>query len=144
MKLHSDEKNIAHHQWPIRVYFEDTDAAGIVFYPNYLRYTERARTEFLRACGLYHSTFVTKKKQSFVVRRCSIEYLKSAVLDDQLIIYTSVIKIGHASLALQQNIYRNQDLIVSTHIDLVFVDLITSRPLKIDEDLKTKIKLYKQ
>ena len=71
------------HRWPVRVYYEDTDAAGIVYYANYLKFAERARTEMMRVSGASHSGMIEAFDTAFAVSRCEIDYLKPARLDDQ-------------------------------------------------------------
>lgn len=90
-------------EFPVRVYYEDTDAGGIVYYANYLRFFERARTEWLRALGATHAKLEAEDGLLFVVRDFSIEYLKSARLDDELIIAVRVLETRRASLTLEQS-----------------------------------------
>ncbi len=90
-------------EFPVRVYYEDTDAGGIVYYANYLRFFERARTEWLRALGATHAKLEAEDGLLFVVRDFSIEYLKSARLDDELIIAVRVVEARRASLTLEQS-----------------------------------------
>src|SRR5262245_48728254 len=94
------------HRQQIRVYFEDTDAAGIVYYANYLKFAERARTDWLRDLGISHADMMTKDGLVLVVRRCEIEYLKPAKLDDMLTVETEVEKLAGASVDLVQRVLR--------------------------------------
>ncbi len=96
------------HRYRLRVYFEDTDAGGIVYHANYFRYAERARTEALRDAGIPHSELVRDFGQMFVVRRGEIDYLRPARLDEVLTVVTEPISIGGASLMLRQDC-RNAD-----------------------------------
>jgi acyl-CoA thioester hydrolase len=86
------------HHHPIRVYYEDTDAGGVVYYANYLRFAERARTEFMREAGADHAGMLRDTGLSFFVRRCEVDYLKPARLDDFLQVETQIINVGGASL----------------------------------------------
>lgn len=100
------------HVLPVRVYYEDTDAAGIVYYANYLRYMERGRTDLLRSLGVTHTALRNSNKEPhldtlFVVRRCEVEYLKPARLDDCLSIYTKLAVVGGASLTMEQVVRRD-------------------------------------
>jgi acyl-CoA thioester hydrolase len=88
--------------WPIRVYWEDTDAGGIVFYANYLRYFERTRTEWLRALGLEQRVLQETTGCIFVVSEANIKYLRPARLDDQLLVTAHLIDMGRSSFTIQQ------------------------------------------
>ena len=100
------------HQFQIRVYYEDTDAVGIVYYANYLRYAERARTELMRDLGLESSRLMRDEGLIFAVRRCHVDYLNSAILDDNLVIETTLRRVGGASLEATQIVRRdNNDLV---------------------------------
>ena len=88
---------------PVRVYYEDTDAGGIVYYANYLRFFERARTEWLRSLGATHAKLEEDEGLIFVVRDLSVEYLRSARLDDQLTIAVRVVEARRASLTFEQS-----------------------------------------
>jgi len=104
---------------PLRIYYEDTDAAGIVYYANYLRFAERARTEMLRALGFENSHIMGANGLAFVVRACGIEYLRPALLDDSLDVHTRVLRIGGASLEMEQIVRRNSDVIAELNVKLV-------------------------
>jgi len=88
--------------WPVRVYWEDTDAGGIVYYANYLKFFERARTEWLRACGIHQSALHTQTGGMFVVSEAHVRYLKSAQLDNELLVTTSLLESGRASMTIRQ------------------------------------------
>ena len=88
------------HSFPVRVYYEDTDAAGIVYYANYLRFAERARTEALRLSGIDQSDLLREHNVGFVVRKCIVEFLKPAMLDDLLTIQTRLHDINRVSMEL--------------------------------------------
>jgi acyl-CoA thioester hydrolase len=94
------------YQHQIRVYWEDTDAGGIVFYANYLKFFERARTEWLRSLGIYQNDLKTRLGAMFVVSETNVKYLSPAVLDDLLLITTQISVRGNSSLTLLQNAYR--------------------------------------
>ena len=94
----------APHQWPIRVYWEDTDAGGVVFFANYLKFFERARTEWLRALGLSQQQLRQTHGGMFVVRDMHVRYHVPAKLDDALHVTTHVTRVGGASVALQQSL----------------------------------------
>ena len=94
------------HQFPVRVYYEDTDAAGIVYYANYLKFAERARTEMMRDMGFEHERMQREHDLVLAVRRCAIDYLLPAKLDDALVIATTVTAAAGAALELEQDVRR--------------------------------------
>lgn len=91
--------------WNVRVYWEDTDAGGIVYYANYLKFFERARTEWLRACGIAQHALREDTGGMFVVSQANVHYLKSAHLDDELLVTTSLKTKGRASMTIEQKIF---------------------------------------
>ena len=109
------------HRIKTRVYYEDTDAAGIVYHTAYLRHAERGRTEFLRARGFDHRTLRERESGGFVVRSMAIEFLRAARLDDELAIETAVLEVRGASLAMEQKVTcAGQDL-VTMNVRLAFL-----------------------
>ena len=92
--------------WPIRVYWEDTDAGGIVYYANYLKFFERARTEWLRARGIHQQALRETTGGMFVVSQAQLNYLKSARLDDELLVTTALTEAGRASMSITQQALR--------------------------------------
>ena len=109
------------HSFPVRIYYEDTDAGGIVYYANYLKYAERARTEALRMAGIEQSELLKKHKTGFVVRRVEVDFLKPAMLDDLLTIETRLTDIGKVSIHLQQMIRRGSETLVNIAVKLAVV-----------------------
>ena len=99
------------HLFPIRVYFEDTDAAGIVYYARYLHFLERARTEMMRCLGTPHAQMTADHGVLFAVRRCEIDYLAPAKLDDLLEVRTRIAEIRGASLIVEQRVQRGRTLV---------------------------------
>lgn len=95
------------HQWPIRIYYEDTDMQGIVYYANYLKYLERARTEFLREKGFEQGELIENQGVAFAVRAIQMDYLKPAQFNDQLIVTTEVLELKRASLIFYQTVIRS-------------------------------------
>ncbi len=106
----------------IRVYWEDTDAAGIVYYANYLKFAERARTEALRKIGINQSQFRDKYGLAFVVSNCTIDYYKPARLDDILYIETQLQEIRKLRMTMQQNIYKDDILLAKLVVKLACVN----------------------
>ena len=106
------------HRFQIRVYHEDTDAAGIVYYANYLRYAERARTELMRGIGIDSSKLMRDERVMLVVRRCSLEFIGSAVLDDNLVVKTELTRVSGASLEATQKVCRFDSDLVDINLKL--------------------------
>lgn len=121
--------------FPIRIYYEDTDAGGIVYYANYLKYAERARTEFLRHLGINQEDMLKNKGMGFVVRDCHISYKSPAKLDDALNITCKVTEIKGVSLKMEQKLYRNDSILSEIEITLVFLSLPAMRPTKIPTEI---------
>ena len=92
------------HYYMLRVYYEDTDAAGIVYYANYLKFAERARTEMIRKLGVEHGQLMSQNNAAFAVRSCDVDYIKPARLDDKLSVITNVNSIAGASVKLNQRV----------------------------------------
>ena len=111
----------AAHLHPIRVYFEDTDAGGMVYYANYLKFAERARTEMLRAAGISHAEMVAQDGLMLVVRRCTAEFHRSARLDDALEVETRVSGVAGASILLDQAIRRGSETLVEITVTVACV-----------------------
>lgn len=96
-------------RWPVRVYYEDTDTGGIVFYANYLKFFERARTEWLRAAGIGQQALADKENILFVVKSAHVDYHSAARLDDELAISVEVERLGRATVNFLQQAWRMQD-----------------------------------
>ncbi len=106
------------HRCDIRVYFEDTDAGGVVYHAAYLRFAERARTEMMREFGKSHAEMIAETGTIFTVRRCSIEFLRPARLDDLIRIETSIADIGAATMDVEQNFLRDGERIAHLEVQL--------------------------
>ncbi len=111
----------APHEFKVRVYLEDTDAGGIVYYANYLRFMERARTEMLKDTGVDHAAMIDDGSM-FVVRRCTVDYHKPARLADDLIVQSVIHETGAASLVMYQKVIKNGTVLVSGEIQLACID----------------------
>lgn len=126
--------------FPARVYYEDTDAGGIVYYANYLRFAERARTEYLRAIGFDQQPGLeADQRAGFVVRHCEIDYKAPAVLDDLLAVSCEVVEFGGASAVIRQEVMRGDQLLVSLEVKVVYVLLKNKRPARIPAELAEKM-----
>lgn len=115
-------------QLPIRVYYEDTDAAGLVYHSNYLNFMERCRTEWLRDLGFEQTDLKNEYDRIFVVRHTGVDYVKPALFNDLLSVTSQVTKIGRASLDLQQRIYREDTLLCRGEIKLACIAASTLLP----------------
>ncbi len=109
------------HLFPIRVYFEDTDAGGIVYHARYLHFLERARTEMMRCLTIPHAQMTADHGVLFAVRRCEIDYLSPARLDDSLEVMTRIVEIGGASLILDQQVRRTDEPLIRSLIRLACI-----------------------
>ena len=117
------------HKIYTRVYYEDTDALGMVYYAHYLRYAERARTEWCRERGLESSQLMQTHKLALVVRACKVDYLAAAHLDDLLMVETELEKIGRASLRVLQTIKRDKSTLVYLSVKLGCLNLSSGKPV---------------
>ncbi|EIJ42816.1 tol-pal system-associated acyl-CoA thioesterase [Beggiatoa alba B18LD] len=115
-------------QLSLRVYYEDTDLAGIVYYANYLKFLERARTEWLRTHGFEQSVLKAQQQIVLAVRQLTIEYLKPAVFDDWLTVSVQVEKHGKASLVLNQTISRDTVMLCTASVKIACLHAQTLRP----------------
>jgi acyl-CoA thioester hydrolase len=114
--------------WPVRIYYEDTDAGGIVFYANYLKFFERARTEWLRARGVDQQALAQRDGAIFVVKHAAVDYHAPARLDDELNLTLSIEKLGRASVHFVQHAYCGEQLLCSAQVKVGCVDATTLRP----------------
>ena len=128
-----------HHQ--VKVYYEDTDAGGVVYYANYLKFLERARTEALLSIGLSNTKIKKKFGTLIIVKSCNIEYKKSAYLEDDLQIKSFVESISKTSFLMNQSIFKDEELIVEAKIHLVFINE-KYKPVKIPEKILSDFKPY--
>lgn len=117
--------------WPVRVYWEDTDAGGVVYYANYLNFMERARTEWLRALGFEQDHLRDQAGVVFVVRRIGVDYLAPARFNEQLEVGVRLEHLGRASLSVGQVLSRGPTRLVSAQVTLACVDAARFKPAKI-------------
>ena len=133
-----------HFRWPVRVYYEDTDTGGVVYYANYLRFFERARTEWLRSAGISQQLMTSQENVMFVVKSTAIDYHAPAKLDDQLEVSVTVEKIGRASVNFSQEARRINgsatELLCSGQIRVGCIDTALLRPAPIPAAVLQKIK----
>jgi acyl-CoA thioester hydrolase len=117
--------------WPVRVYWEDTDAGGVVYYANYLKFMERARSEWLRALGFEQDVLRDAQGVVFVVRRVEVDYLAPARFNDALAVSVKLKRIGGASLTVEQSVVRGVTPLIAARVTLACVDAALFKPVKI-------------
>jgi acyl-CoA thioester hydrolase len=125
--------------FPVRVYYEDTDAAGVVYYANYLKFMERARTEWLAAMGFPLAIFEREHGVVFVVHRCEIDFRRPARLNDDLAVTVEVEHCGAARLVARQEVRRAGDVLTSARVTLACVDAARWRPARIPVPLAQRM-----
>jgi acyl-CoA thioester hydrolase len=135
--LNANASAIQHHH-PIRVYYEDTDAGGIVYYANYLKFAERARTEMLRAAGFHHTAMMAGEGIMLAVRRVTADYFRPAKLDDALDVTTSVTGLGAATIDLDQAIRREGVELCRVLVTIACVGR-DGRPVRLPADLRATL-----
>ena len=123
------------YEYKFKIYYEDTDSGGVVYYANYLKFIERARTEIIKSLGFSNNNLREKFNLFFIVKYCNINYKKPAKLEDELIVFTSVVSLSKTSLVMKQDVKRHDDLVAESEVCLVAVDM-KGKPTKIPEELK--------
>lgn len=121
--------------WHVRVYFEDTDAGGIVYYANFLRFFERCRTEWLRALGIEHMQLAQRSALQFVVVHAAVDYLRPARLDDALTITARIAELGRAYLVFEQQALRGTELLARGRVKVACVDTRRLAPARLPVEL---------
>jgi acyl-CoA thioester hydrolase len=117
--------------WPVRVYWEDTDAGGVVYYANYLKFLERARTEWLSALGLEQDRLAEEAGVVFVVRRVEADYLRPARFNDRLQVECRLTALNRASLEMAQRVTRDDEILLQAVVRVACVERVTFRPARI-------------
>lgn len=134
----AEAPGLAAFTWPVRVYYEDTDAGGVVYYANYLKFMERARTEWLRAHGLEQPELFRVHQVLFVVRAVQIEYLKPALFNDQLQVTVALTVFGRSQIELAQAVERDGVLARAT-VKVVCVDSQTFKPVAVPPAIRQRL-----
>jgi acyl-CoA thioester hydrolase len=116
--------------WPVRVYWEDTDAGGVVYYANYLKFLERARTEWLSHLGLEQDELARDAGVVFVVRRVEADYLAPARFNDRLMVRCEMADLGNASLSMDQQVLRGDEVLLKARVKVACVDRGNFRPVR--------------
>ena len=125
--------------WPLRVYYEDTDVGGVVYYANYLRFLERARTEWLRSKGFDMSVVAAEHAVHFVVQRAEIDFVMPARLDDALTVTVALVRAGNARLVLEQVVQKGEQVLARGKITLACITTDTWKPAPMPQILKDAV-----
>jgi acyl-CoA thioester hydrolase len=129
----------ADYRWPLRVYYEDTDAGGIVYYANFLKFFERCRTEWLRELGYQQVHLAAQDALQFVVTELAVRYLKPARLDDELEVYARLARAGAASLQFEQRLLRAGELLATAQVKIACVSAQSLAPTPLPHDLRRRL-----
>lgn len=137
---------MAEFYWPVRIYYEDTDSGGVVYYANYLKYMERARTEWLRSYGLEQDALRTEQNVIFAVRSVQVDYLKPARFNQLLSVSAEIIETGKASMTFRQEVVLNNnsenvegDVLCRGQVRIACLDADSMRPCPIPEPVRKEI-----
>ncbi|MDZ4201624.1 MAG: tol-pal system-associated acyl-CoA thioesterase [Gallionella sp.] len=126
--------------WPVRVYFQDTDAGGVVYHASYVNFMERGRTEWLRTFGYSNAGLMKELGVMFVVRKLELSYFKPALLDDMLEVTARIIDLGRSRLTLAQSVMRGDELLSEGEVHLVCVTAAEFKPVSVPDVLKKQWK----
>ena len=131
-------------EWPLRVYYEDTDAQGVVYYANYFRFMERARTEWLRALGVDQVALIENERRIFVVTKTSAEFLVPARFNDEIVVTARLAGLSRATFDIEQNIYRHSlegELLLRGSVEAAYLNADTLRPTRVPASIFEEKKL---
>lgn len=130
------------HFYPVRVFYEDTDFSGVVYYANYLRFLERARSSFFRLAGIGHAELLERDPPlAFVIRKINLDYKRSARIDDALTVMTTYDSFVGARLLVTQKVFRGEDLLLTADSEAACIDL-TGRPRRAPKEMIEALKPY--
>jgi acyl-CoA thioester hydrolase len=124
------------HHWPIRIYYEDTDSGGVVYHSNYLKYMERARTEWLRDFKVDQKALKDTLNLMFVVHEIDIKFIRPAVFNDEIEVQTKLDKLGSVKIELEQKIFRSSELLIESRVVVASVNSISMKPMRIPNEIK--------
>jgi len=130
---------VTNFNWPIRVYYEDTDSGGVVYYANYLKFMERARTEWLRSYGLEQDDLRDQFGIIFAVRQVQIDYCLPAKFNDELVVTAKVNKKGKASILFEQSITRQSEILTTAKIKIACLDVDSFKPVAMPAEIYKKL-----
>jgi acyl-CoA thioester hydrolase len=135
VKITDNKPDAAVFRWPLRVYYEDTDAAGVVYYANYLKFLERARTEWLRAAGFEQTALRDELGVVFVVRSLAVDYAVAAQFNDALEVTVAVRAMHGSVIELVQNVCRNGAALVTASVKIACVNTPSFKPVRIPKSI---------
>lgn len=124
------------YHWPIRIYYEDTDSGGVVYHSNYLKFMERARTEWLRYFKIDQKSLRDNFDLMFVVHEIDIKFIRPAIFNDEIEVHTKLEKLGSVKIELNQKIFRSSDLLIESRVGVASVNSSTMKPMRIPNDIK--------
>ena len=124
------------YHWPIRIYYEDTDSGGVVYHSNYLKFMERARTEWLRYFKIDQKSLRDNFDLMFVVNQIDIKFIRPAIFNDEIEVQTRLEKLGSVKIELNQKIFRSSDLLIESRVGVASVNSSTMKPMRIPNDIK--------
>jgi len=124
------------HHWPIRIYYEDTDSGGVVYHSNYLKFMERARTEWLRDFEIDQKALKDNLNLMFVVHEIDIKFMRPAVFNDEIQVQTKLKKLGSVKIELEQKIFRSSELLIESQVVVASVNSISMKPMRIPNEIK--------
>ena len=124
------------HHWPIRIYYEDTDSGGVVYHSNYLKFMERARTEWLRDFEIDQKALKDNLNLMFVVHEIDIKFIRPAVFNDEIEVQTKLEKLGSVKIELEQKIFRSSELLIESRVVVASVNSILMKPMRIPNEIK--------
>jgi len=124
------------HHWPIRIYYEDTDSGGVVYHSNYLKYMERARTEWLRDFKVDQKALKDNLNLMFVVHEIDIKFTRPAVFNDEIEVQTKLEKLGSVKIELEQKIFRSSEILIESRVVVASVNSISMKPMRIPNEIK--------
>ena len=124
------------HHWPIRIYYEDTDSGGVVYHSNYLKFMERARTEWLRDFKIDQKAIKDNLNLMFVVHEIDIKFMRPAVFNDEIQVQTKLKKLGSVKIELEQKIFRSSELLIESQVVVASVNSISMKPMRIPNEIK--------
>tara|TARA_B100000035_G_scaffold315425_1_gene336081 strand:+ start:41694 stop:42101 length:408 start_codon:yes stop_codon:yes gene_type:complete len=124
------------HHWPIRIYYEDTDSGGVVYHSNYLKFMERARTEWLRDFEIDQKALKDNLNLMFVVHEIDIKFTRPAVFNDEIEVQTKLEKLGSVKIDLEQKIFRSSELLIESRVVVASVNSFSMKPMRIPNEIK--------
>ena len=124
------------HHWPLRIYYEDTDSGGVVYHSNYLKFMERARTEWLRDFKIDQRALKDNLNLMFVVHEIDIKFTRPAVFNDEIEVQTKLEKLRSVKIELEQKIFRSSELLIESRVVVASVNSISMKPMRIPNEIK--------